>query len=94
MKKLLSRFICFLLVGKTYQNTAEFDFINAYLRKQGYSVYGDVYTKGFVVVEIKRIGKEIKSIDIFVDKVSKQKQTIEENFITGVIIAENYFKRV
>jgi hypothetical protein len=72
----------------------EFQFIDKYLKKKGYDEYGDTYSKGFVIVKLNLKSKEIVSIEIWIDKISKQKQEIKENFSTGLIIAENYYSRI
>jgi hypothetical protein len=89
MRKLL----CKIFIGK-FVELDDFAFIDRYLRKRGYDEYGSVYTKGFVVIELHKKSGVLVSIDIFHDQVSKGKQVIEKNFVTGLIIAENYFKRI
>jgi hypothetical protein len=83
-----------VLVGKKLPEINELGFIQSYLKKKGYASYGNVYTKGFVVIEIEIKDKKINSISIFTDKVSKSKHVIIDNFSTSVIISENYFQRL
>jgi hypothetical protein len=92
MKKLI-QFI-YKLYFRSELKANEVEFIDRYLRKKGYDKYGDIYTKGFVVIKLNLKSKEIVSIEIWVDQVSKSKQQIENNFSTGLIIAENYFSRI
>jgi hypothetical protein len=94
MKRLLNRLLFYLFVGKQLQPNNEIETINAYLKRKGYDVYGNIYTKGFVVIEVKFKNKQIESISIYTDKVSKNKQLISANFTTSVIIAEQYFQRI
>ena len=93
MKNLIAKILFRLYFGKSINEIDELDFIDNYLKKRGYDEYGNIYTKGFVVIEIKSKAKKITAIEIFTDQVSKTKQTISNNFSTGLIIAENYFKR-
>jgi len=94
MKKLINKIVFRIYFGKTKNTVDELDYIDKYLKKKGYIKYGNIYTKGFIVIEIKLKSKEIDSIEIFIDGISKNKQIISENFTTGLIISENYFSRL
>lgn len=96
MKKIKIKFIQFIykLYFRNELKVDEFQFIDKYLKKKGYDEYGDIYSKGFVVIKLNLKSKDIVSIEIWIDKVSKQKQEIKENFSTGLIIAENYYSRI
>jgi len=94
MKKRILKLIFNLWFGVPTKTVDELEFIERYLKRKGYDKNGTIYTKGFVVIELKLKGKEIDCIEVFTDQVSRQKQTIDTNFSTGVIIAEKYFSRI
>lgn len=93
MIKKLVRLI-YRIYFKTESQVNEYDFIDKHLKKKGYQEYGDVYSKGFIVIKLNLKAKEIISIDIWVDNISKTKQEIKEHFSTGILIAEKYFSRL
>lgn len=63
------------------------------LKRKGYSNYGDLFTKGFVCFEIEGSIDKIKAwIDI--PGLSTRHQEITESFITGVIVAANYYEKL
>lgn len=93
LKNILIHFIYRLYFRKDLK-VDEFEFIDNYLKKKGYDEYGDMYSKGFVMIKVKQKNKEISLIEIWIDNVSKKKQKINENFTTGLVIAENYFSRI
>ena len=89
MKRFMSMLIYKLYFEKS-GNKDELQFIEKYLKRKGYDKYGNIFTKGFVIIEVKVSNKEIQSIEIFND-ISKIKQQITVNFSSGLIVAENYY---
>jgi hypothetical protein len=92
MKRFMSMLIYKLYFEKS-GNKDELQFIEKYLKRKGYDKYGNIFTKGFVIIEVKVSNKEIQSIEIFND-ISKIKQQITVNFSSGLIVAENYYSRI
>lgn len=64
-----------------------------WLKQRGYNSYGNVYTKGFVIVMIILDSKKnIQYIEISIDVPNGKKTVIKENFATGLMISLEYFK--
>ena len=79
---------------KSEINVSDTDFIERYLKKNGYTKYGDLHSKGFILIELHKKDRKVTSIEVWHDKVSTTKQVINDNFSTGLIIAERYFSKI
>ena len=71
---------------------SDVDIIQVLLKKRGYIKYGDIYTKGFVFVTFVE-GKELTQINVKHDIKGSKWHVINESFVTGLVIALNYFER-
>jgi hypothetical protein len=92
--KTIAKLIFRLYFGKSVDTVDPLEFIYKHLKLKGYNKYGDIYTKGFVVIELKFKSKQLTQIEIFIDQASRSRLIIDENFITSLIISENYFSRI
>jgi len=79
------------LIFKTEVDKDEYKVIESYLKTKGYSKNGNLYTKGFVAIEVH---SKINTIYIYHDGISKNKTSITKNLTTGLVISENYFSRL
>jgi hypothetical protein len=65
------------------------------LKQRAYNRNGNTYHKGFVYVTLEVVDRQLKSIHVYHDFGSKPKgQRIDNNFITGLMIALPYFERI
>ena len=65
------------------------------LKQRSYNRNGNTYHKGFVYVTIEVVDRKLKSIHVYHDFGSKPKgQRIDNNFVTGLMIALPYFERI
>jgi hypothetical protein len=92
--KTIAKLIFRLYFGKSVDTVDPLEFIDKHLKRKGYDKYGNIYTKGFVVIDLKFKSKELSQIEIFIDQTSRSRLIIDENFITSLIISENYFSRI
>ncbi len=77
----------------------ETELVSSALKRRGYLKYGNLYTKGFNVFEVKAKPEKKTKIDevrAWVDIPGKEtkSQIIKESFVTGVIIMANYYERI
>lgn len=94
IKLIISKIIFKLYFREETTKVNEKQFIDKYLKKRGYVLYWDTYTKGFVVIKLTFHSEEISLIEVWTDNISRAKFEIRENFSTGLILAENYFSRI
>lgn len=71
---------------------SDIEIIQTLLKKRGYVKYGDIYTKGFVFVTFGD-EKELKQINVKHDINGSKWHVINESFVTGLVVALNYFER-
>jgi len=73
------------------EETDHIGLVSQVLKRKGYSKYGNLFTKGFVCFEIEKA-----TIKVWVDipRIQTKKQIITESFVTGVIVAANYYERL
>ena len=79
-------------VNKLKYNVSDTEIIQTLLKKRGYIKYGDIYTKGFVFVTFSD-GKELTQINVKHDIKGAKWHVINDSFVTGLVIALNYFER-
>jgi len=77
----------------------ETEIVSSALKRRGYLKYGNLYTKGFSVFEIKTMPDKKTKIDevrAWIDIPGKEtkSQIIKKSFVTGVIIMANYYERI
>jgi len=78
---------------KIKDNYSDVEIIQILLKKRGYSKYGNIYTKGFVFVTFGE-DKELKQINIKHDIKKSKWLSINDSFVTGLVIGLNYFERI
>jgi len=75
-----------------YFELNELELTTTILKKKGFDKFGNLFTKGFLCVEIfTDKEKQITNIDIWVDVKNTKVQRITKNFITNIIISVNYY---
>jgi hypothetical protein len=72
----------------------EVPLITTLLKRQGYVHFGDLFTKGFVCIQLSSTKKGLTQIRVWVDIPNERNkvQVIDSSFLTGVVIAVNYYK--
>lgn len=82
--------------GRPSEKLEDYDFICNTLKRKGYDKYGDLFTRGFHCFEIVRHRKsqKLELVKYWTDVPSAKVFEINKSFVTGVIIAANYFERM